>query len=188
VVVDFDTGNSPSQLVECVRASRSNHGAVIFAAVSSGEQSRAAFRSGATMSIDKPPSVDAMRQCLRAAHGIMVRERRRYFRQPVDITAMADINGHWNPVKIINIGDSGLAIHSSLAVPIGTPVRIRYRLADADLDIACAAIAVWSGADGVIGLRVSDIDRKVEQRLSCWLSDLFEMQLGTTPLSVSAPA
>src|SRR5512146_611805 len=86
LVVDCDDVAGSANVLQNLRKGTSNRSAVVFVIRSGrGMTVRNAFEIGANFVLDKPVNTDAATRCIRAAHGLLVRERRRYFRVPVEI-------------------------------------------------------------------------------------------------------
>src|SRR5664279_3882510 len=85
VIIDCDVLENGSELLKTLRQTQSNARSVAFAVVNGKTTTQEAFQSGANFVLQKPlPPLHASR-CFNAALNFMVRERRRYFRQPVDM-------------------------------------------------------------------------------------------------------
>jgi hypothetical protein len=61
---------------------RSNRTAVAFAITSSSVETAYALKAGLSFALDRPLTFESLRHTLQAAYGMIVRERRRYFRYP----------------------------------------------------------------------------------------------------------
>src|SRR4051812_30155642 len=80
VVIDFQLGEIASQLLHELRSSSSNRRSVVFALVEQETQASQAFMSGTSFTIEKPVREENALRLIRAAYGMILRERRRYFR------------------------------------------------------------------------------------------------------------
>jgi ActR/RegA family two-component response regulator len=179
VVIDFDLPGSPSDLVEQVRKSSTNSGAVIVAMVSNTGDAIGAFRAGASMSVDKRLTIDWVRRCLRAAHTTMVSDRRRYFRYPVSLAAKIQVNGELIEGKIVNISELGLGFALKRQPEIGAQIVARYRLPSTMADVECTGRVVWSTAQGRAGFRVGNMDSGSRTRVRGWLTAKLDTLLKT---------
>ncbi len=82
VIVDLLLGDGAVRIVEQLRSSRTNRTAVTFAITSGDGTGTSGVRLSSTFVLPRPLSADSINQVLRAAYGLVVRERRRTFGAP----------------------------------------------------------------------------------------------------------
>ena len=116
VVVDFGLGQA-REILGHVRLSPSNRTAVTFAIVD--PQKPSSFQIPPTFVMEKPLSANTVGRTLKAAFGLIVRERRRSFRCPVAIAALVLTEGKEARCHVVNISEGGMAIAGSPAVKPG---------------------------------------------------------------------
>ena len=85
VVVDFDDAGQANHILQSVRQSSTSKSAVAIGLWSDRSNVRSAFGMGANFVLQKPISTLNASRCFHAALNFMLKERRRYFRQPVII-------------------------------------------------------------------------------------------------------
>jgi DNA-binding NtrC family response regulator len=85
VIVDFRLGELSGLILDEVRLSPSNRTAVTFAISSNDGEAAVAVRKGSGFVFERPLSKESIRRILKPAFGLILRERRRYFRCPVSI-------------------------------------------------------------------------------------------------------
>src|SRR5208282_919793 len=85
VIVDLQLGEQSADVLDAVRLSRSNRTAVRFAISASNAETAVAFRKGSGFVFERPLSAQSIRSTLKPAYGLILRERRRYFRCPISI-------------------------------------------------------------------------------------------------------
>jgi len=88
-VIDFSLGNQATLFLRQVRGSASNRTAI----TSSSAETAYALKAGSSFALEKPLTPDSIRHTLKAAYGLIVRERRRYFRYPISVLATASRKG-----------------------------------------------------------------------------------------------
>ncbi len=84
VLVDCDQVEGARDMVKTVRAMPSNKTSVLFAIVHNTTPVGKAFEMGANFVWERPVTQERAQRCLRAAHALMARERRRAFRHGID--------------------------------------------------------------------------------------------------------
>src|SRR5229473_4991835 len=111
VIVDFRLGRHAGTVLQETRQSASNEHAVLFTVSDNQAETTDAFKAGSTFVLLRPLSAASIDLSLKAAYGLIVRERRRYFRCPVQVpvailrAAMQTVSGH-----TVNVSEGGMSI------------------------------------------------------------------------------
>jgi ActR/RegA family two-component response regulator len=178
VVIDFALGNQATLVLQQVRSSASNRTAVTFAITGSNAESAYALRSGSSFALEKPLTFDSLRNTLQAAYGLIVRERRRYFRYPISVPAVARRNGESDMFgKTVNVSERGMAFSGSTPLGPGTGVSVQFTLTNPQLPITAECNVRWTDDRGQSGLSFLHLPSKVSSELQAWLARRLEEQL-----------
>ena len=111
VLVDCDDVQGALGVLESLRKSASNKNSVTFAILNGATSTQQAFQMGANFVLQKPISAVNANRCLGAAINFMIRERRRYFRHPVELPATITFSeGDKLKATMTNISEGGMAI------------------------------------------------------------------------------
>ena len=174
VIVDCDDLYEGLQVLENLRRGTSNRNSVAFAIVNGNTSTQKAFQLGANFVLPKPVSALNAMRCFGAAVGFMVRERRRYFRYPVEMPVTV-VFGEGQELKCTatNISDGGMAISFRGKIPRGGVSRVVFELPGTATPIEPKAQIAWADGTGRAGLRFTDI-AKSHQQLEQWLNEQFE--------------
>jgi CheY-like chemotaxis protein len=166
IIADCDDLPGADDLMQQLRQGSSNRSAIVFALTNGGTNLRRAFGLGANFVLEKPLSIERATRGLRAALGLMIRERRRYFRLPVELPATLDFGqGIRYQFTSCNLSEGGLAVRGSHKLSIGAKLRLSFSPPDTE-PIECAAIVAWSTDDGRAGLRFMVLPQAVRQQLA----------------------
>ena len=174
VIVDLQLGKQARTFLERVRLSPSNRTAVIFAISGSDEETADAFKEGSNFVIRRPLSPASIDRSLKVAYGMIVRERRRYFRCPVEMSVaihrvgMSAVYG-----RALNISEGGMAIHTSLSLKPGVPVRLQFTLPDYANQFEAEAAVCWS-KEGYLGFQFTSLPAQPSAELQEWLARRLE--------------
>jgi hypothetical protein len=84
-IVDLQPREQPGQILEEAHLSSSNRTAVTFGISDDGAAVTSAFGKKLQFMFERPLSVQSIHKTLKPAYGLMLRERRRYFRCPVSL-------------------------------------------------------------------------------------------------------
>jgi len=172
VIVDLRLGSQAGAVVEGARHSPSNEHAVVFT-VSDGEVEAAeAFKAGSTFVLRRPLSAASIDLSLKAAYGLIVRERRRYFRCPVEVpvailtTAIQTVHGH-----TVNISEGGMSTTAAAPLGPGDQVRLHFTLPGDDFQFVLESTVCWA-KERRLGFQF--LSPHQTSRLQEWLSRRLE--------------
>ncbi|MGA9307354.1 MAG: PilZ domain-containing protein, partial [Candidatus Sulfotelmatobacter sp.] len=113
VIVDLLLGNEAVRIMQQLRFSRANRTAVTFAITTRDGAKTSGVRLSSTFVLPRPLSADSINQVLRAAYGLVVRERRRYFRCPIAVPAFVRaLQPEEFLCQTVNISEGGVAINT----------------------------------------------------------------------------
>jgi hypothetical protein len=148
VIVDLASGPEAFELIPKLHGMTSHKKAVIFAICDIEEQRKAAFQAGATFSFDRPLSPGAVLRTLRAAYPMLVTERRRYFRYPLEMTVF--VKKETFPefkARSVNLSQMGMAIHSPEPLTSGDHLQIRLCLPGTTDFLTFRANVCWTNPE-----------------------------------------
>src|SRR5579859_4069463 len=110
ILADFDVDGA-DEVLKTVRRSPANRRSVSFAIIGKATSVKDAFDTGANFVVYKPLSRDKAGHSLRAAHGLMMRERRRYFRHSVDARVAVTGEGiRETTARLVDLSTGGMAV------------------------------------------------------------------------------
>ena len=168
----FDTAmdNTFLDLLSEVRLSSNSH-AVIFAVATPGLLCETARTAGANFVLETPLTSESINRTVKAAYGMIVRERRRHFRHPVKlvVTVRAAVTGDIVG-ETVNLSEEGMGIRIPYALGIGTEVLVRFKLPGHATEIIARASLNRNGENGMAGLRFLQMPNSMKGLLHEWLS------------------
>lgn len=174
VIVDFGMVRADELLAQ-VRLSPSNRTAVTFAIADPGKAAR--FDTQPNFVIEKPISISSVGRTFKAAFGMIVRERRRSFRCPIDIPAAVQADGQEVNCHLINISEGGMAISGSPLLKPGAQVRVLFSLPGESVRFKIESEVCWYDEKGRAGLRSLMVPSEQKSILQQWLGGKLEEDL-----------
>jgi PAS domain S-box-containing protein len=174
VIVDFGLGQA-GNILEQVRLSPSNRSAVTFAITE--PQKRSSHKFQANFVLERPLSAGSVGRTLKAAFGLIIRERRRSFRCPVSIPAVMVISGKQANCHIANISEAGMSISESPALNPGDQIRVLFTLPGHRDRFTVESEVRWYDEKGRAGLRSLLISSEQQHVLQEWLAAKLEEDL-----------
>jgi len=177
VIVDLLLGGEANAVLEKVRRSPSNRTAVIFTVSGSDAETISAFKAGSNFVLRRPLSPTLIGRHLKVAYGLILRERRRYFRCPVQIPAMIcsagmpNING-----QTVNVSESGIAIATPVSLQPGVKVQVHFTLPGHASPFVVGAAICWC-KETYLGLQFISVSSHLTAELQEWLLQRLEESL-----------
>ncbi len=178
VIVDCDDLPGGVEVLEGLRATPSNRNSVTFAIVSGKKTTtQQAFGMGVNFVLHKPLSALNASRCFNAAVNFMLRERRRYFRHPVQMPVRIMLGEKELKVTSTNISEGGIALSLKQALPKNTTPRLQFTLPGTKISLDVEAEIAWADLKGFVGLRFLNIVKSSQELLEAWLNDQVEQHL-----------
>ena len=170
IIVDCDDQKSAAEVLKKARLSAVNGTSLVIALVHSRDNVRQVFAIGANFILYKPISPERARSSLRAARGLMRRERRRHPRIPVHAEAgIAYSNVENAGATLIDLTEEGTALQCQHKLPASEKVYFQFTLPGHSSVIRLAGEVVWQDSSGRVGVRFVDVPQTSRKLLKEWL-------------------
>jgi c-di-GMP-binding flagellar brake protein YcgR len=115
---------------------------------------------------------------------MVVRERRRYFRCPVEIPAFVRAQQPEDLLcQTVNISEGGIAIQAPVALDPDTPALVRFSLPGRTNQLFAETTVVWRDQAGLVGLQFQSLAAPQKSELQEWLARKLDE---TLPENVAA--
>jgi CheY-like chemotaxis protein len=177
VIVDCDDLNGGLAVLQGLRSTPSNRNSVAFAILNGHRTTtQEAFGMGANFVLQKPISALNASRCFHAALNFMVKERRRYFRQPVKMQVKVVYEGKTLNATSTNISEGGIALMLREALPKGAAPHLKFALPDSNIRMEVEAEVAWVDVKGLAGFRFHNVPKSSEAELEQWLDDQMERE------------
>jgi len=156
-------------LVEAIRKGSSNAKAAIFACVADAKQSTATLNAGANFLLRKPLTPEAVTLHITISKDIMLREKRRFFRHPVDLpVALKAIDKTEQHAKIVNLSQGGMAIRSGKPLKPGAVVEFAFELAIGE-ELRGKGLVAWTSSENMAGILIQTLQGLGRGYLERWI-------------------
>jgi DNA-binding response OmpR family regulator len=143
VIIDYDDLYGGLAMLQQVRKGKTNQRAVTVAILNGETNVRTVFGVGASFVLQKPLSLSNIMRCFNAAYGFMERERRRYFRMPVDLPVSLFFGQTEMKVTACNLSEGGMALQVPEDLSANGLSKVKFSLADAGLYLECRGEVAW---------------------------------------------
>lgn len=169
-IVDCDDTEGGPAVLQELRQGKSNKNCIAFAIVHGKTTVQKAFEMGANFVLDKPIALDRATRSVRAAQGLIMRERRRYHRHLLNATgAILVDSGAELPVSITNISHGGISIECARQLDQGGAARLKFLLPGTKRVLEVKGEVMWSNAEGQAGIRFQVLSSESKRHLDAWL-------------------
>jgi len=185
VTVDLSLGQHATAILRETRLSAANRTVVAFAISSTLDESAAAFRAGSSFVLERPLSFDSIRRTLHAAHGLILRERRRHYRCPIAIQVAIQPEGA-APVygEASDISEGGMALRLLTPLSSGAEMKVQFTLPRRSEPIRAGAKVCWCDEKGQTGLHFLSLSARDSSELQQWIAGEFERQLAPSEAGI----
>jgi len=177
VLIDLQLREASGAILDSVRLSPLNRTAVTFAISSEDAAATSAIRKRSGFVFERPLSVQSIRRTLRSAYGLILRERRRYFRSAVAISVTIQRQGMPEVrCSSVNISEGGMAVSTSVPLGAGEEVQVQFTLPDHKVPLVAQSRICW-WKTGRLGVRFVSLSDEDKSTLQDWLSRKLEALL-----------
>jgi DNA-binding NarL/FixJ family response regulator len=178
VIIDCDDLEKGFDLLKGLRQTQSNAKSVAFAVLNGKTTTQEAFHSGANFVLQKPLSPLHASRCFNAALNFMVRERRRYFRHPLDMSLRISLpNNHEQTATATNISEGGMAIRFLGKLSKDTKAQFRFTLPGSNVPLELNGQVAWADGTGHAGISFLDVPQSAQRQLENWLTDRLQEEM-----------
>lgn len=170
VIVDCCDFAEGPQLIRTMRKMPSNARSITFAILPPNAGSQLRSETAAHFILQQPLSVDLITRSLRAARNLMLQEKRRFFRYPVDFAVTLTSSGEELRARCSNVSAGGMALRAHEVLTSTWAGKVRFELPERGGVIDAKAEVAWMLPDKTAGLRFTMIDDKLRTKLEQWIS------------------
>jgi c-di-GMP-binding flagellar brake protein YcgR len=188
VVLDYHADQSSEEFLSRLRQSVKNRSSILIAVVDSGFSARPMFGLGANFVLYRPLSSERTRISLRAARGLLRRERRTP-RTPVRSKISVAYPGAPESIAVLaDLSDGGTLIHSPNRLPQSSKVYFEFALPGQPQLVRLSGEVAWQDASGRTGIRFLDVPQSSRRLMQTWLRQNSGEPANAPLASQSSPA
>jgi CheY-like chemotaxis protein len=177
VIVDCDDLRGGLEVLQGLRTTPSNKNSVTFAVLNGKKTTtQEAFAMGVNFVLQKPISPLNASRCFNAALSFMVRERRRYYRQPVKMLVKVFAGEKEIKATSTDISEGGIALQLHQALPKDADPRLQFTLPETTTSMDIESEVAWADRKGRVGLRFRNVAPGSQELLEKWLNEKMPKQ------------
>ena len=170
VILDYHANQSSEDFLSKLRQNGKNRSALLVVIVDGDFSARPVFGLGANFVLYRPLSPERTRLSLRAARGLMRRERRRTPRIPVNSLASVAYPGTEDlRATLVDLSDGGTSLRSGNTLPPACKVYFQFSLPGQQQAVRLSGEVAWQDASGRTGIRFVDVPQSSRRLMHAWL-------------------
>src|ERR1700745_1035679 len=180
VIVDCDDLQGGSDILRNLRATPSNKTSVSFAILNGKTTTQQAFELGANFVLQKPVTTAGTLRCLNTALSFMIREKRRYFRCPVQIPVTLVLSqGEELKATATNLSEGGMAVHSDTKLTKTAFSKVHFMLPGTRTAMEPKGEVAWSDELGRAGIKFLEVPESAREQLERWIMKKLESHVSS---------
>jgi CheY-like chemotaxis protein len=180
IIIDCDDLQGGVDVLRNLRKTASNKTSVSFAILNGKTTTQQAFEMGANFVLQKPITTAGTLRCFHTAMSFMVREKRRYFRCPVEVPVRLEF-GQGEELKAIatNLSEGGMAIHFEGTLNRKPISKVHFTLPGTKVAMEPKGEVAWADGLGRAGIRFQEVPESSREQLEKWIMRKLEMVPGS---------
>ena len=189
LLVDCQDEPAAVELIAQARKNPANQNVVAIAIVSGRNEVRGIFAKGANFMLYKPISRERAAHSMRAACGLMQRERRTRPRIPLQAqTSIAYAGKEDVPAALVDLSEDGIALRSDSKLPPYCKVYFQFALPGNTSLVRLSGEVMWQDSSGRVGIRFAQVPQSSRRLLNDWLQANLPLSSEVTPSASAVSA
>jgi DNA-binding response OmpR family regulator len=177
VIVDCDDLCGGVDLLKGLRRTQSNASSVAFAVLNGKTTTQEAFQIGANFVLQKPLTPPNASRCFNAAMSFMLRERRRYFRHPVEMPVRVGLAQDAGMTAVTtNLSEGGMAIRFTGKLLKDAECKLQFTLPSSHTSLELQGKIAWVD-EGHAGIKFVEVPQSSQYQLDQWLTERMQDEL-----------
>lgn len=166
-----------------LRLHRTHRNAVAIAVITDRRYSKIASDAGASFIVEHANYEAEVPATLRSAYGLILRERGRYNRFPINVPVIVRCGEYSVEATLENISQGGVCVRG-IVRPLQPPVQLKFVLEQGGTALQVTGNPVWQRTERM-GIQFASMSTANRGELNDWLARQFEY-LGKLPIRHSA--
>lgn len=188
IMIDCDDVHNAITVLCSVRLTPSNKSSTVFAIVNGITTVSSAIELGANLALEKPITEGKARHAFKAVHGLMLQERRRYYRHEVDlaVTMRFEDKDKGSRREVLatatDISEGGMAIKVKSTLPREfRTAQLKFVMPGTHDWIELLGAIAWADEQGNAGVRFENVPYTLRERLANFFRDIEKKEKQAPP-------
>jgi CheY-like chemotaxis protein len=171
LIVDCEMKPDVMTMLKESRAARGSESTLAVAVVTGQERVREMFALGVNFVLYKPVSYERALSSLRAAQGVLYRDKRRKARAAVHTQAVIDYAGvEQARATLVDLAEDGVGVNYAAKLPPACKVYFQFQLPGLTASVRLSGQVIWQDWNGRAGIQFVDVPQASRKVLGEWLS------------------
>jgi len=164
------------ELCKRIRGSPLNHNALIVMLTGADDVDtmRRGFQAGVTFFVGKPFTAEKLHTLLRAGHGAMLREKRRYARLPLRSTVSCTVGERQFTFASLNISEGGMSLATAGELEPGQEVDLRFTVPHSQQQLRARAKVKRLEAPDRAGVEFFEISPEDQETIQSYIMGIVK--------------
>ena len=158
------------ELINSLRQGRANRHAMVFGCRGTGIEPPELLEARVNFLLQKPLTEEVVLSHVKAAQEVMGRERRRYFRHPVNLPVSLSAGGAEQRGRMTNLSEGGMAVRVVKPLEYHSVIDFAFELA-IGAAIDGKGLITWVSKEEMIGVAFQYLRGKGHDLLLSWISE-----------------
>jgi hypothetical protein len=174
IVIDYPNACESMETIQHVRTGRINQYSIILALVTDSETASEARTAGANFTIQRSSSLrNDLERSLKSAYGLILRERRRYERHPVNVSVDLLCQGRITTGRTVDISEGGACVECGLELAAQS-IQLGFSLPGLNQRLRIEGIPTWTRGSK-LGIHFTSFAEASQTALTEWLRKQIEL-------------
>jgi ActR/RegA family two-component response regulator len=174
IIIDCDDIDCGADLLAILRSEGYTRNSIVFAIVHGSTTMSDAFGMGANFVLEKPLNVERTARCFKAACGLMIGERRRYYRHSLTVPVDLEFPGYSAvTAQMRDLSQGGAMLNCAVDLELDLQGSFRFTLPETRAEVTGSCEVAWK-RDQRIGLRFHGMSKSTQAALEMWLNWKFQ--------------
>lgn len=170
ILLDISDPVKFADVITKLRAEKFNRYAIVLALADDANRPVLSKISGINFFVSKSVRLlPELRQALNSARALIIHEKRRYYRHPVDLIGEVFCNGQAARVKIIDLSARGACLDCS-GLPVNKTLQLAFVLPGMSQRLEIGATVAWTKG-ATVGVEFTSVTSDSERALKTWLRE-----------------
>jgi hypothetical protein len=170
IVLDLRDVADIQDALQSVRTGKLNRYSIVLAIMSDGQSASAVGTAGANFTIRRVTDFrEDLKKAFESAHGLILREKRRFQRHSVSVPAEFVCNGRTMVARIVDISERGACLEGPFPAQ-NQPLQLGFSLPGSSKRLSIEATPAWARGNK-LGVQFTSIAEDSKATLSEWLAN-----------------
>jgi len=170
IVIDLKERTTNQEFLKKIQGMSAHRRVIVLAVLDADNDIEGAFRAGANFVLERPLFPRIVSRTLKAAYPLMLQERRRHFRCPLQFAVQITLESkRLFQATALNVSEGGIALKTDVPLHPGQGLQLQFVLPGTSRSINIWGRVGWNHASGRAGIQFSQVPSAIVEQIQQWL-------------------